>query len=64
MLIQHLVVSEMPMKLQSSSEEERRYPVQGSSGVSSNAVFSLPALSRGPQRLLGGDGSPQSLGGR
>lgn len=58
MLIQHLVVSEMPVNLQSSSEEECRYPVQGSSGVSDDAVSSLPALSHSPQRLLEGDGSP------
>lgn len=64
MLIQHLVVSEMPMKLESSSEEEYRYPVQGSSVVSDDAVSSLPALSPGPQRLLEGDGSLPSPGGR
>lgn len=58
MLIQHLVVSEMPRRLQSSSEEECRHPVQGSSGVSDDSVPSLPALSCSPQRLLEVDGSP------
>lgn len=58
MLIQHSIASKMSVKLQSSSEEERRHPLQSSSGVSDDAVSSLSALAHSQRKFLEGDGSP------
>lgn len=64
MLVQHSIASEMSAKLQSGSEEDHRHLLQSSGGVSDDAVSSLPPLSHSQRRLLEGDGSPPSPGGR